>query len=759
MTFKQAMLSAALLGAAMGLSACGTGGGGGGAALTPPPPPEAPPPAPPPPPPPAPDSFETPEYFAADSSGAARSGLDLINASAAYGAGASGQGLTLAVIDTGLDADHPEFAGRIAAASTDAAGNRGFDDSDGHGTAVAGLAAAARDGQGMHGAAFEATILAVRADTPGSCQSEGGSACAFSDANTAAAIDLAVQGGADIINLSLGRQAALDDGDTLTFAALRRAADAGVVLVLPAGNTSAGATPRAAPGFPGNFASDPGADGLAVAVGSVDLNGLISSFTNRARGVETAFLTAPGEGLLAPSLDGGPDAPGYETVTGTSFAAPYVAGALALLMDAFPNLSGADALSILLDTAADLGAPGPDEIYGMGLVDLDAAFQPVGASSVQLGANARRVELHRALSAPSGPFGDWLWASGLLDEALLRDGYERAFAFTPSRPAIREAALSERALERAAGAARARSTLITAGPTRMALRTQQSAPHILSNLPEDVYAKPADVSIAFSHGGLDVEAGRGFTGPAPAASAGGAILSRAGFSGALAGLAEPDAFGAVRYALAGAAVQLRVSASEADTLQAGAVSYTLAGQTVGVEVGAGRESGHALGAPLATRLGGADGASSRFAAALWSGALPGGWRGAARLEHVTAQVRLPDWVALKEPVQASAWTLGADRALAGGVFGLTLSQALRVEAGAVSASAPVGVDADYDTVFERRTASLAPSGREVSLEAGWRTSWGQHTTASLAVRLANEPGHVRDAAPEGLIWLGLRTRR
>jgi hypothetical protein len=142
---------------------------------------------------------------------------------------------------------------------------------------------------------------------------------------------------------------------------------------------------------------------------------------------------------------------------------------------------------------------------------------------------------------------------------------------------------------------------------------------------------------------------------------------------------------------------------------------------------------------------------------LWSGDLPLGWNGAARLEQVTAALALPGQVSLVEDVRASAWTIGADRALAGGRFGLTLTQPLRVETGAVSALAPVGLDEDYQTRFERRFASLAPSGREISLETSWRVALDERTVASVAARFTREPGHIRAAQDEALLWAGLKT--
>ena len=131
----------------------------------------------------SPSLFETTEYRA-------NIGLGAIGASSAYAAGATGKGTMVGIIDTGIDIDHPEFAGAIAAASIDIiTGSAEFlDDEDGHGTAVAGIIAARRNNSLGHGVAFETTVLAVRADAEGSCAS----GCAFDEADVAAATEYAV---------------------------------------------------------------------------------------------------------------------------------------------------------------------------------------------------------------------------------------------------------------------------------------------------------------------------------------------------------------------------------------------------------------------------------------------------------------------------------------------------------------------------------------------------------------------------------------
>ena len=160
-----------------------------------------------------------------------------INAQAAYTAGAGGQNVTVAVIDTGVDVNHSDLAGRIAPASTDIVTNNAANvgDEDGHGTHIAGIIAANANGQGTVGVAPRASILAIRADDRDpSCGRPLN--CGFRDSDNAAAINYAIDQGAQIINLSQGKDSALSQAYTN---ALNRAANNGVLVVAAAGNEEA----------------------------------------------------------------------------------------------------------------------------------------------------------------------------------------------------------------------------------------------------------------------------------------------------------------------------------------------------------------------------------------------------------------------------------------------------------------------------------------------------------------------------------------
>jgi hypothetical protein len=289
------------------------------------------------------------------------------------------------------------------------------------------------------------------------------------------------------------------------------------------------------------------------------------------------------------------------------------------------------------------------------------------------------------------------------------------------------------------------------------MRLTPDLPVALSNLPEEIYQSEPDMSFAFHSGNLSFKAGRGFATPAPVESAGVSVLSETLFTGAIANLSTQREWAAVGYDVGPVAFQMRASGSGEDAFQAVSTSVSQRGQTLGFEFGAGREEDRALGGILAGRFGERDSSRSQFVAAMWSGELPLGWRGAARFERASVDLDLPAYLRLERDVTATAWSVGLDRAAPGGRFGLTLSQPLRVEDGVISAAIPVAVDDRNRSIFERRSASLAPSGREVSLEAAWHVGLNDRTSASFAARFTDAPGHIKKADDEGLLWAGLRT--
>ncbi|MCW3797828.1 S8 family serine peptidase [Sphingomonas sp. BN140010] len=416
----------------LSLSACGGGGGGGGPAPAPAPvAAEVPPPAPTPTPTPTPTPSSTTVPMTGTPTPRPTGGYDTIeyrNSNAAvvsgalpaYDGGWTGRGVKLGVIDSGINPSLSEFTGRIDSASRDVTGaNRPLADEDGHGTAVAATAAAAKDGVYIHGVAPDATVVMMRADTAGTCTADPDKECSFGDPAIATGVRVATDAGAKVINLSLGG----DPPGAALLGAFSYAVGKGVVLVISAGND--GAKPEGANADP--FAAVPAAQfaGSVIVAGSVGtFNGdlrtttstdTISPFSNRAGTSANYTLMALGAGVKTINQDGA-----RYYYSGTSFSAPTISGAVALLAQAYPNLTGQQIVKILFASADDLGAAGIDNVYGRGRLNVARAFQPIGTATLA----GTDVAVAASSTAPSA-VGD---AGGKALGAIILDGFSRPFA-------------------------------------------------------------------------------------------------------------------------------------------------------------------------------------------------------------------------------------------------------------------------------------------------------------------------------------------
>ncbi|MBC7504855.1 MAG: S8 family serine peptidase, partial [Sandarakinorhabdus sp.] len=384
--------------AGLGLLALGGCGGGGGVVSTATPaatPTPATPPITP-----VTTNFDTAEYRRSNAAVAAQ-------AIAAWQAGASGAGVTVAVIDSGVNTASSEFAGRISPSSRDLAGSRGFGDEDGHGTEVSALLLAARDGLNIQGVAYGATLLVLRADRPGSCAETKG--CGFDSSVIAAGFDVAASAQARVVNLSLGGGSA----PLSLRAAAARASAAGAVIVLSAGNDgNAEIDPFAA-------AVQSAAPGAVIVAGAIDDSRTIASYSNRAGVAAGYYLVTLGNRVR--SFDHTGTAFLY---SGTSEAAPVISGAAALLAQAYPTLTPAQIVDILLRSADDLGSPGTDSIYGRGALNIARAFAPIGSLSVDKVADPLTSEVGMLGSA----LGDAGQVGMALQKVAAHDSYDRDYA-------------------------------------------------------------------------------------------------------------------------------------------------------------------------------------------------------------------------------------------------------------------------------------------------------------------------------------------
>jgi len=310
--------------------------------------------------------------------------LNAVRAPEAWAAGYTGKGVTVAIVDTGVDLNHSDLVQNLYVNPEEIAGNgvdddgngyvddvHGYDfadgdaspdDLNGHGTHVAGTIAAARNGVGATGVAPDAKIIPVRVlDRNGS----------GSDAGVAAGIRYAAKLGADIINLSLGGvySRAIDS-------AIEYARSVGSIIIAAAGNESA-----SVPGYPARFSSTAS---NVISVAAYNSSSSLASFSNRVGNSGAVQVDAPGVGIYSTYMGGG-----YATLSGTSMATPHVAGLAALILSANSTLTSRE-LRDLLATGTSGRASGSDSI-GMANASISVAYAAAGLKTVASSSMGQRV--------------------------------------------------------------------------------------------------------------------------------------------------------------------------------------------------------------------------------------------------------------------------------------------------------------------------------------------------------------------------------
>ncbi len=287
-----------------------------------------------------------------------------VGAPVAWERGYDGTGVTVAVLDTGIDAGHPDVAGSIVGQADFTGNSAGTKDGHGHGTHVAStvLGSGAASKGLRKGVAPGAKLLVGKV-----CNDQG--ACP-GDA-IIAGMDWAAHSGAKVVNLSLGSEPT-DGTDPLSQALNEISRSTGTLFVVAAGNSGLTTQKVLAPGS----ADD------ALTVAAVDKNDAMASFSNRGPrvgdGAAKPDIAAPGVGVVAARAAGTsmgkPVDPYYTAADGTSMATPHVAGAAAVIAQQHPELTGLQIKALLMSTADDLG----HDMYaqGTGLVDLATATNP-----------------------------------------------------------------------------------------------------------------------------------------------------------------------------------------------------------------------------------------------------------------------------------------------------------------------------------------------------------------------------------------------
>ncbi|MEM8825351.1 MAG: S8 family peptidase [Pseudomonadota bacterium] len=735
-------LSLFLVSTTLALTACG----GSSPTVLRTPPPTAPAPAPTPTPVPTPPAanFDTPEYRASN-------GATAVNALTAYEEGAFGQGVKVGVVDSGINTGSSQFTGRIDPASRRVSSFGSVEDTDGHGTSVSAVIAAAADGRLTQGVAPQATIVAARADAPNSCTDEDG--CSYLDLDIAEGIDLARNTGARVVNLSLGgspAQAELRD-------AIDRATADGMIVVISAGNDE-----LEEPDPLAFVASDSIARGRVLIAGSIDADDNLSDFSNQAGTFGDFFFSTLGSRVA--SIDEEDELFLY---SGTSYAAPALSGALAVLFSGFPNLTADEAIEILARSARDLGDTGVDAVFGRGAIDLDAAFRPIGGTSL---AGSEVAVGTGPIAVTGGAAGDGGKVGTALTRVTVLDDYDRAFAVDLSSTLANQAAqgrLAGALLNPGAGGA------ARLGPASLSLSVVNTQNAMFMT---ELEAKGLD-----RNGGRRMVPMTGIVSGSPVAGtttmmahgiAPGRLVDRfaapeqelgwladGGVGGGL--LLTPETAGAIGQAIgswtfivaAGSADAILAENGEGDveTFAFGATrSFGPVDLALTYERQDERET--FLGSRGSTALG-IDGANSDFLNVALGYRLADDLTATANLRGGLTDLALGGGglAVGSERLRSSAFSVAIQRQdtlRKGDLIGLRVSQPLRIEGGALR----LGLPSDYDyatgeTAYRVASTSIAPSGREIAFEAGYARPFGFGLLqGNLFYR--TQPGHVANAAAD-----------
>lgn len=343
----------------------------------------------------------------------ANNAFRLTGFTAAHDANIQGEGVTVAVVDTGV-ANHAKLGERLVA-GMDITGESadGRRDVDGHGTHVAGIIAASVEGGAMVGIAPKARIAPIR------IFNDNGEATTAGLKNA-----MLASGGlnAQIYNWSLGTMVSSPD----FVQALNWARDNGKLVVAASGNFG-----WSAPAWPAAYASVYG--GHLIAVGAIDENGQLAMYSNAAGPSKDYFLVAPGTEIVSLAPGGGTD-----VKSGTSMATGVVSGVAALVWGHWPYLKASEVANILFETATDLGAPGVDDIYGRGLVNAERALKPLGPMSTPTVNGGSISEKEPLARLPAG----MTLENGQSHKVVYFDSYRRAYETTLDK------AISQKAVAR-----------------------------------------------------------------------------------------------------------------------------------------------------------------------------------------------------------------------------------------------------------------------------------------------------------------------
>lgn len=706
--------------------------------------------------------------------------LALINAPYAYARGYTGTGQVVAVFDSGLDTKHNQFKGRIAGAGYDAITGRVGVTTDPmwHGTFVSGIVAANRDGIGMMGVSYGAKLLPIR------IVNAGGS-ITLSDSQLARGIGYATQAGARIFNNSWNATAPIQSFSKAqisaalpqTLNAYRAAVRAGAIIVFAAGNEGASE--------PGLYAALPLyypelLPGWMAAV-ALDANGVIAAYSNRCGSAAAFCLAAPGTDIIS-TYKGG-----YGMASGTSFAAPMLAGAAAILKQAFPYLSNQQILAILFQSANKTGIYANSAIYGQGVLDLERATRPIGPLMVSTSRGGQPVALSASALMTSAAFGYGFVRA--VEEAPLvaRDDFGRGYAAPLSAIVARGA--SSFALDEALDAFGTALKSVSEDGTVLAARYEAvfAADGLTARAQARRFFLARETEAAYAAAGYNMEPSLAFD-TAPAAAGGTGAVDRADLV-ARAALATPyldlarDAFSFAYGAKRGRAEArllvfggraLAAPLTLADVIDparepgtgavsglAGLLRRPVGGVALGLKGGIVVEEETLLGtiSTGATAFGRNN--ATYFTGLSADAALGGGVRlfGGAYVGVTETEGGTGSVIDSVSSIVTQSFTLGlAKQAVLGrrDRAGFVIAQPLRVVGGMAQLSIPAAMDLFGNLVERPLAASLAADGRELDLQGFYARPLGARASLNLGALVRLEPDHVKGAQPETVLMTRYR---
>jgi len=657
-----------------------------------------------------------------------------MNAQYAYDRGITGKGVTIAIIDSANLDEQPEFAGRISPDSKAIdfrfarcgdcpaeSVNFGKGDLDGHGTPVTAIAAAAKDGKGIHGVAYDATILSIRTDSAkeilASGPLEGGG-----PPNTGAlapAITYAVDKGAFVLNLSIN-----GEGSSFSAADLRKAMDHvrlnDRLLVQSVANWNGENS------FTGITEQMVGADftnkdwflfGIRVDANfrAVPTNGNPGALADRT-------LAVVANNIESIDKDGN-----VVTVDGNSFAAPAIAGAAALLKQYWPKLGGKEISRILLDTARDLGDPGVDQVYGVGLLDIENAMkaQAPAASFVAAGRVLTRYS-SVSLSAPFGGAAGAARFGAAVGSMSVLDRYGRDFAMQSdvgigaASSGLLMGGLLARVDARPMNFERDERLGLTSSAVGPWGAARPTRPAVVSFSPLPGQAVTLGTNLAV--GQTPALSGSPLRSIAPQVT--GSSVAWSGGAWLIGAASGRSWDGRIVQRTASFATPLGLGLELSDIRERGQVLGASAGKSF--ELGDARTT-------IATLN-----ATRPFGELLLTG------RGSVASTRVTGA---SDLLRFDGPLVGTAFAFEGAHPLWGGRFTLGLSSPLRLERAQAIVSAPVTYDLISGSLESRTLAlDLAPDAREIDLELGWSAWLFDRAALRLGVAHAFDAGHVAGAS-------------